>query len=140
MSDKGRSRSVRLNRKQIKTPPKTRRAKSTPKRHRKNDHEAKSKDNKKQLISNEQKKKLKQMLHRMRTKKRLLRSSSNAYTKTGLIGGRKRKTRKNKQSGGMPLVVHNLFDGIGFLGSSFINTLKGVPIGNMPLPFLGHFA
>ena len=40
----------------------------------------------------------------------------------------------------MPIVVHNLFDGIGFLGSSFVNTLKGVPIGNIPLPFLGHFA
>lgn len=139
MSGKGRSRSVRLNRKKNGSPPKTRRAKSAPKRHTNIVHQAQSKDNKKQLISNDRKKELKRVLQRAHTKKKLLRSSNKAYTKTGLIGGKKHKTQK-KQQGGMPLVVHNLFDGIGFVGSSFINTLKGVPIGNVPLPFLGHFA
>lgn len=104
-------------------------------------------ENNKSLISPIKKKKLRQTLLKRKLKNELLRSSSKAYTRTGRIGGKGKKTykknkgRKNKtQRGGMPIVVHNLFDGIGFLGSSFVNTLKGVPVGNIPLPFLGHFA
>ena len=71
-----------------------------------------------------------------------------AYRKKVLIGGKKNKSKKRKnktrkkykQKGGMPLVFHNLFDGIGFIGSSLVNTLNGVPHSANPLPFLGQFA
>ena len=110
-------------------------------------HDMEKSENKSSLISPRRKKKLRQTLLNKKLKNNLLHTSNKAYTRTGRIGGKGKKTykknkgRKNKtQRGGMPIVVHNLFDGIGFLGSSFVNTLKGVPIGNVPLPFLGHFA
>lgn len=67
---------------------------------------------------------------------------------SGYVGGKKNKSKKRKnktrkkykQKGGMPLVFHNLFDGIGFIGSSLVNTLNGVPHSANPLPFLGQFA
>lgn len=71
-----------------------------------------------------------------------------AIRRSGYVGGKKNKSKKRKnktrkkykQKGGMPLVFHNLFDGIGYIGSSLVNTLNGVPHSTVPLPFLGQFA
>tara|TARA_B000000557_G_C20577364_1_gene359819 strand:+ start:259 stop:630 length:372 start_codon:yes stop_codon:yes gene_type:complete len=89
------------------------------------------------LFTSKQKKNFEKKLEKRKLKGKLLKKG--AKTKKGYIGGKSKTTKKCIQNGGMPLVFHNLFDMISFAGSSFVNTLNGVPNAVNPLPFLGQF-
>ena len=112
-----------------------------------NSLESLSKDNEnyKNVLTPQQKNAFTKKLYRQKLIRTL--EKMGVPRKSGVIGGKKNKNKKNKnktrkkykQKGGMPLVFHNLFDGVSFLGSSFLNTLNGVPHSANPLPFLGQF-